>query len=489
MNGEHVFIDDSGKSNADRFTDAVSKLRGRHPHVQVEVGKTGPKRARLSLIRTAEKDRGKGHAQAAMRDLTGLADKHDVTLHLSPEPLAGDRKTSAARLAEWYETHGFVHNKGRAKDYEISDRMYRPPKRDADHDAAHGRAAMATSTKAPYGDVTYADPGYQADGQKRYPVDTEEHAKAAWSYINQAGNAGKYSSEHLAAIKGKIKAALRKFGVQISEDDSSSSRTESLAPYFRSFPLEDIHVRSSGDGRTVEAYAAVFGTPAEVRDQDGHYTEEIDPAAFNKAISDAAPQGSRRGWKVGVFYNHGMTIHGTPSERHSMPVGVPVEITADSRGLKTVTRYHRGEFCDEILDRIREGSLPGYSFTGTFRRSSPLIPRGGFRQNTRTGELPHVRRTESTLMEYGPTPFPVYAGAAITAMRADSVLGAMAADPELAMRMLAMLRDSTPSEPLPPSGTPDEEQPPRSRLVHSGRPVKQEIAANRSAFLQRQHRR
>src|SRR5258707_845472 len=355
----------------------------------------------------------------------------------------------------------------------------------------HGRAAMAV--KKPYGDVTYADPK-----NGKYPVDTEEHARAAWSYINMPKNAAMYplNGVTLSEVKDRIRAACKKFGIDVSDGDSEgnsdkggSSRTESLAPYFRSFPLEDIHVRSSGDGRTVEAYAAVFGVSAEVKDQDGHYMEEIDPAAFSKAISDAAPQGSRRGWKVGVFYNHGMTIHGTPSERHSMPVGVPLEITADSRGLKTVTRYHRGEFCDEILDRIREGSLPGYSFTGAFRRSRPMVPRYGFRPDARTGDLPQVRRTESTLMEYGPTPFPIYAGAGITAMRADSLLGAMAADPDLAMRMLAMLRGGTPGEPLPPSGTPSgEEPPPRSRPGHSGRSVKQEMNAARSAFLQR-HRR
>jgi len=346
-------------------------------------------------------------------------------------------------------------------------------------------------TKKPYGDVTYADPE-----NGKYPIDTEEHARAAWSYISMPKNAAMYplNGVTLSEVKDRIKAACKKFGIDVSDGDSEggdkgSSRTESLAPYFRSFPLEDIHVRSSGDGRTVEAYAAVFGIPAEVKDQDGRYIEEIDPAAFNKAISDAAPQGSRRGWKVGVFYNHGMTIHGTPSERHSMPVGVPLEITADSRGLKTVTRYHHGEFCDEILDRIREGSLPGYSFTGMFRRSQPMVPRYGFRPDTRTGELPRVRRTESTLMEYGPTPLPIYEGAAVTAMRADSLLGAITADPDLAMRMLAMLRDSTPPEPLPPSGTPsDGEPPPRSRPVHSGRSVKQEMNAARSAFLQRQHR-
>src|SRR5258708_1723881 len=183
-----------------------------------------------------------------------------------------------------------------------------------------------TKAARPYGDVTYADPK-----NGKYPVDTEAHARAAWSYINMPKNAAMYplNGVTLSEVKDRIKAACKKFGIDVSDGDSdSSSRTESLAPYVRSFPLEDIHVRSSGDGRTVEAYAAVFGVPAEVKDQDGRYMEEIDPAAFSKAISDAAPQGSRRGWKVGVFYNHGMTIHGTPAERGAMPVGVPLESTA-----------------------------------------------------------------------------------------------------------------------------------------------------------------
>jgi hypothetical protein len=49
-----------------------------------------------------------------------------------------------------------------------------------------------------------------------------------------------------------------------------------MMEYTRSFSLEDISVRSGGDGRTVEAYATVFNTPAEVRDQDGEYIEVID---------------------------------------------------------------------------------------------------------------------------------------------------------------------------------------------------------------------
>lgn len=71
-------------------------------------------------------------------------------------------------------------------------------------------------SKKPYGDVKYADPGYR-DGVKRYPIDTEAHARAAWSYINQGKNRSFYSAEQLSAIEGRIKAALKKFGVDVSE--------------------------------------------------------------------------------------------------------------------------------------------------------------------------------------------------------------------------------------------------------------------------------
>src|ERR671925_545499 len=69
----------------------------------------------------------------------------------------------------------------------------------------------------PYGDVAYADPGYQADGKKRYPLDTEEHVRAAWSYVNQSKNAAKYSADQLAKVKAKIRAAMRKHGIKVSE--------------------------------------------------------------------------------------------------------------------------------------------------------------------------------------------------------------------------------------------------------------------------------
>jgi len=75
----------------------------------------------------------------------------------------------------------------------------------------------ATSAKKPYGDVEYADPGYQKDGQKRYPIDTRAHVRAAWSYINQGDNAALYSAENLAKVKAAIQRAGKKFGVTFSE--------------------------------------------------------------------------------------------------------------------------------------------------------------------------------------------------------------------------------------------------------------------------------
>ncbi len=78
-------------------------------------------------------------------------------------------------------------------------------------------ATLARADKEPYGDVEYADPGYQSDKKKRYPVDTEEHVRAALSYINHAGNAAKYSPEHLARIKSKIHAAAKRHGIEVAE--------------------------------------------------------------------------------------------------------------------------------------------------------------------------------------------------------------------------------------------------------------------------------
>lgn len=68
---------------------------------------------------------------------------------------------------------------------------------------------QAAAAKEPYGDVAYADPGYQKDGKKRYPIDSADHCRAAWSYINQPGNAAKYTPAQRERIKSRIAAAAK----------------------------------------------------------------------------------------------------------------------------------------------------------------------------------------------------------------------------------------------------------------------------------------
>ncbi|WP_367134435.1 MULTISPECIES: DUF6582 domain-containing protein [Streptomyces] len=78
--------------------------------------------------------------------------------------------------------------------------------------------APAPQTPVP-GGGPYADPGYQADKKKRYPIDSRAHAKAAWSYVNQADNARLYTAAQLKRIKQRITKALRGFGVTVAAQE------------------------------------------------------------------------------------------------------------------------------------------------------------------------------------------------------------------------------------------------------------------------------
>ena len=64
-----------------------------------------------------------------------------------------------------------------------------------------------------HGDVKYAD-----ETNKKYPIDTPEHVRSAWSYINHADNAAKYDKDEVRTIKNRIKKAAKKYGVEIEAE-------------------------------------------------------------------------------------------------------------------------------------------------------------------------------------------------------------------------------------------------------------------------------
>ncbi len=63
-----------------------------------------------------------------------------------------------------------------------------------------------------YGDVEFADAT-----NNKYPIDTPEHVRAAWNYINHRDNTAKYDADEAKLIKERIKRAAKKHDVEIGE--------------------------------------------------------------------------------------------------------------------------------------------------------------------------------------------------------------------------------------------------------------------------------
>lgn len=209
----------------------------------------------------------------------------------------------------------------------------------------------------------------------------------------------------------------------------------------RSFPIEDIAIRSGGGGRTVVAYCAVFDSPYEVADEHGRYIESIHRSGFNRRLAtlrDTPPM---------CLYNHGFLLGTrTPSERFSMPLGTPLldEFRADARGLLTVTKYANTPLADEALELIRSGALVAQSFRGAIYQSRPMTGRDG---------LPGVERMQLGLIDYGPTPAAVAHKASIVGVRSNALLEQIAdlTDEERA-ELLANL-SGAPVEPATPGAS------------------------------------
>ncbi len=117
---------------ADETADAfVQRMETAHPEAQIDfyerstTDSEGNRIARLSRIVIPEEQRGTGLGTQFMESVTEWADATKHTVELSPSSDFGGNK---ARLQVFYRRFGFVANKGRNKDFTISDTMYRLPR-------------------------------------------------------------------------------------------------------------------------------------------------------------------------------------------------------------------------------------------------------------------------------------------------------------------------------------------------------------------------
>ena len=102
----------------------ISKtLKAKYPDVNFWLSERGDK-AVLDKVVIPEEMRNQGLGSKFMQDLTEMASKEGKTLALTPSADFGGNKK---RLEEFYGRYGFKPNKGKNKDYEISEAMYRLP--------------------------------------------------------------------------------------------------------------------------------------------------------------------------------------------------------------------------------------------------------------------------------------------------------------------------------------------------------------------------
>lgn len=244
-------------------------------------------------------------------------------------------------------------------------------------------------SKKPYGNVTYADPGYQADKKARYPLDTYDHVHAAWTYINQADNAAKYSAEHLAAIKGRIRAAAKRVGMKISDESKSaetsmSTRFRPGEMYVRAFDFES---RAAGDGGTLEGYAAVFNKLTRIQGRRGDFDEVIMPGAFRRSLEQRTP--------VLQFE------HGRDPRVGAVPIGAIQDIREDSTGLFVRAHLYDNQTVEPVRQAIAGGSIKGMSFRFA-------VPDGGDKWTQRSGDVELREIHDTDTAECGPVVFPAY---------------------------------------------------------------------------------
>ncbi len=301
---------------------------------------------------------------------------------------------------------------------------------------------MASNAKEPYGpasQVHYADPGYQKDGKKRYPLDTEAHCRAAWSYINMPKNASQYSAEHLAAIKGRIKAALKKYGVDVTDN---AGRSEHGMEIERRFTVVTVEARAAGDGRPVRigGYAAKFNIYSR---NLGGFVEQVNPTFFNKSRGDGWPDvlarfnhddsqllGTTMGRTLSLAVdNVGLSyeVEPPPSMRHVVELVERGDVQKSSFAFRTLeddwTTTEDGgplrSLVTGVLVDVAPVVTPAYTDTSAGLRSLALKFDADLEEVRSLAEAGELRRFFTRTDNAGPAPKPrMFGAAAATALMA-----------------------------------------------------------------------
>ena len=146
----------------------------------------------------------------------------------------------------------------------------------------------------------------------------------------------------------------------------------------------------SGDGHTLEGYAAVFDSPTRINSWEGEFDEQIARGAFNRTLNARKPV---------VQFDHGQD-----ARTGSVPIGAIDDIREDGKGLYVRARLFDNPVVEPIRQAIAGGAIDGMSFR--FRVNDD-------RWERRDGDVDLRTIREVELFELGPVVFPAYASTSV----------------------------------------------------------------------------
>lgn len=246
-------------------------------------------RITLSQVIVPAGERSTGKGTAAMQALVAYADQTGQRVELTPSSDFGGNKK---RLTEFYKRFGFVENKGRNKDFEISEAMYRPAQQLNQSPAAFDAPETGST---PIGDAATVDvdgktrPALNSNGQPIHP--TLEGVRNFWRW---------FGDSKVVDADGKPLVVYHGTRAQFQEFDygriGQQGRAEGAGFYFTT--NREV---ASGYGEPMEVYLAVQKPMA--YDAKGFSTSVLQKIVKQVAEREAEAEGMEIG--DGFLSNYG----------------------------------------------------------------------------------------------------------------------------------------------------------------------------------------
>jgi phage I-like protein len=229
--------------------------------------------------------------------------------------------------------------------------------------------------KSKYGDVKYAD-----EKNKKYPLDTEKHVRAALSYWGMPKNRAKYSSEDQKTIGGKIRAAAKKFGIGTSSDGGDGDKKKAQS-HLISCDFSTHHFDGAVANEIVFMPKGRHTISPSVSGQRKEITLDVDENAAMVLIDDLQNRLAEHVRPIGGFdHKPGAASFFPKAMRWDDDRGIMLEVDWTDAGAAAIAGRNYGHFSPTFLwDGERIEGLPAHGEIGSLTNNpafdDPLMAR------------------------------------------------------------------------------------------------------------------